>query len=237
MFRRYSYWKSSHLTLIDSHKLGTHTGTHIRFLSDGKLHPRVLRPFPRLWGGKGRGVSGRGRGRGRKSGDEGHTKSEGRGKNEGCWIKINTFSFHIFQATTPTSWKTHIYALQPSQMLNRLRFTAPIWWSSKKISRKLKLSVGEGWKRKLKWRPILILLLFAKEHFYISGLMKDPQLLMEKIFCSNNFSEDYQGGDDMGGGEFDSGKFSFDILLSAKWRAMLKIKILTMYHTIILWKM
>lgn len=45
---------------------------------------------------------------------------------------------------------------------------------------------------------------------------------MENIFCPNNFSEDYQGGDDMGGGEFDSGKFLFDITLSTKWRAMLK---------------
>lgn len=34
-------------------------------------------------------------------------------------------------------------------------------------------------------------------------------LLMENIFCSNDFAEDYQGGDDMGGGEFDSGKWIF----------------------------
>lgn len=63
--------KCFHLPLIDSHKLSTHTWTHIRFLSDGKLHQRVPRPFPPRLG-------------------------EGAAKNEGCWIKINTFSFSHF---------------------------------------------------------------------------------------------------------------------------------------------
>lgn len=37
--------------------------------------------------------------------------------------------------------------------------------------------------------------------------MKIGKIANREIFCSNNFSEDYQGGDDMGGGDFDSGNF------------------------------
>lgn len=75
----------------------------------------------------------------------------------------------------------------------------------------------EGEKEEVEVETILILLLFAKSSKRIHTStypvsMKDPQLLMENIFCSNNFSEDYQGGDDMGGGEFDSGKLLFEYI-------------------------
>lgn len=161
MFRRYSYWKSSHLALIDSHKLGTHTGTHIRFLSDGKLHPRVLRPFPRLWGGEGERSEWEGWGKGEKIGGRGTHKKRRERKEWGMLNKNQYFFFFTFSKQP----------LQPAGKRTYTRFSQAKCWigfafllKSYEILRKFHAKLSQalaGVEEEVKVKTILILLLFA----------------------------------------------------------------------------